>query len=130
MSDVEFEYAVKQDVRNSPIVRELDRDRLRELWRWSAVVFGFVAVLIFSVWEHFELLRAGYRLEDMRKQQVAEEELFRQLQLERAALLAPQRIERLATRQLHLVVPDPASSVVIERVPGTSLPAKGVVASR
>ena len=38
MSDVEFEYAVKQDVRNSPIVRELDRDRLRELWRWSAVI--------------------------------------------------------------------------------------------
>lgn len=130
MSDVELEYAVKQGVRNNPIVRELDRDRLREMWRWSAIVLVFVVVLIFSVWAHFELLRSGYRLEDMRKQQVSEEELHRQLQLERAALLAPQRIERLATQQLHLVVPDPASTIVIERVPGTALPAKGVVASR
>jgi len=130
MSDVEFEYAVKQDVRNNPIVRELDRDRLREMGRWSAVVLVFVAVLIFSVWEHFELLRSGYLLEDMRKQQVAEAELSRQLQLERAALLAPQRIERLAVEQLHLVVPDSASTIVLERVPGAAPPAKGVVASR
>ena len=28
-----FEYAIKKDVRNNPIVREVDRERHRELWR-------------------------------------------------------------------------------------------------
>ena len=28
-----FEYAIKKDVRNNPIVREVDRDRHREMWR-------------------------------------------------------------------------------------------------
>ena len=30
---MDFEYAIKMDVRNNPIVREIDRSRQRELWR-------------------------------------------------------------------------------------------------
>ena len=35
--DETFEYAIKKDVRNNPIVREVDERRQRELWsRWRS----------------------------------------------------------------------------------------------
>ena len=38
-----FEYAIKKDVRNNPIVREVDETRQRELWK-SVAVAGFLVV--------------------------------------------------------------------------------------
>ena len=52
-----FEYAIKKDVRNNPIVREVDRDRHREMWRSLGVGAFLVGVLLFSAWQHFELLQ-------------------------------------------------------------------------
>ena len=67
-----FEYAIKKDVRNNPIVREVDRERHREMWR-STLIGGFlVLVLLFSAWQHFELLRHGYRLEQMQRERASE----------------------------------------------------------
>src|SRR5688572_31075668 len=60
-----FEYAIKKDVRNNPIVREVDRERHREMWRSTLLGVFLVLVLLFSAWQHFELLRHGYRLEQM-----------------------------------------------------------------
>jgi hypothetical protein len=130
MSDLDFEYAIRQDVRNNPIVRELDRGRLAEMWRWAAVLVGLGAVLVFSSWQHFQVLRYGYLVEDMRKQYAAEEERRRHLLLERATLLAPQRIEHIATTRLDLVAPAPGATIVIERVDTGAPPARGVVAAR
>ena len=62
-----FEYAIKKDVRNNPIVREVDERRLQEQWRSVAVGVLFVAVLLFSGWQRVELLQHGYRLEQMQK---------------------------------------------------------------
>ena len=59
-----FEYAIKKDVRNNPIVREVDETRQRELWKSLAIAGFLVIVLLFSAWQHFELLRHGYQLED------------------------------------------------------------------
>ena len=33
-----FEYAIKKDVRNNPIVREVDERRLREQWHTLVIV--------------------------------------------------------------------------------------------
>src|SRR4029079_13133109 len=33
----EFEYAIRKDVRNNPIVREVDRERHLEMWRSAGV---------------------------------------------------------------------------------------------
>jgi hypothetical protein len=54
-----FEYAIRKDVRNNPIVREVDGERHRELW--GSVVIGalFVVVLLVWSWQQFELLRHG-----------------------------------------------------------------------
>jgi cell division protein FtsL len=125
-----FEYAIKKDVRNNPIVREVDRERHRDMWR-SALVGGFlVVVLLFSAWQHFELLRHGYRLEQMQRERAAEEEINRHLRLEIETLRSPARIERLATGRLRMVAPQPDEAEVIERVIPAPAPPRSVVARR
>jgi cell division protein FtsL len=126
----EFEYAIKKDVRNNPIVREVDRERHLEMWRSVAVGVFLVAVLLFSAWQHFELLRHGYRIEEMQKERSAEEEINRHLRLEIDTLRSPARIERLATQRLGMVAPKAEDATVIERVTTTPPPPKSVVARR
>jgi cell division protein FtsL len=125
-----FEYAIKKDVRNNPIVREMDEARHRELWKTVAIAGFLVLVLLFSAWQHFELLRHGYQIEDMQRQRAAEEETTRRLKLEIETLKSPTRIEALATEKLHLVAPARDEAVVIERVLANDPPAKSVVAQR
>ena len=125
-----FEYAIKKDVRNNPIVREVDRDRHREMWRSVAVGVFLVGVLLFSAWQHFELLRHGYRLEEMQKERAAETEIDRHLRLEIETLRSPARIERLAMDRLHMVSPGPGDASVIERVLPAAAPPRSVVAQR
>jgi cell division protein FtsL len=130
MTSETFEYAIKKDVRNNAIVREVDRERNRELWTSVALGAFLVLVLLFSAWQHFELLRHGYRLEQMQKERAAAEEINRHLRLEIETLRSPARIERLATSRLGMVAPGPDDASVIERVIPAPPPARSVVAQR
>ena len=125
-----FEYAIKKDVRNNPIVREVDEARQRELWTSIAIAGFLVLVLVVSAWQHFELLRHGYEVEELQRQRSAEEEISRRLRLEIDTLRSPKRIESLATGQLHLVTPSRDEAIVIERVVPAEPPAASVVARR
>jgi hypothetical protein len=125
-----FEYAIKKDVRNNPIVREVDEARQRELWRSVGLAGLLVLVLLFSAWQHFELLRHGYKVEEMERERALQEELNRQYRLEIETLRSPKRIEALAVQKLHLVAPSRDEAVVLERVTPTEPPAKSVVARR
>ena len=130
MTTMDFEYAIKKDVRNNPIVREIDAARQRELWRSAAVGIFLVAVLLFSAWQHFELLQHGYRIEWMQQDRAEEEEINRHLRLEVEMLQSPKRIERMATEKLGMVAPSRDEAIVIERVTPTPPPAKSIVATR
>jgi hypothetical protein len=101
-----FEYAIRKDVRNNPIVREVDEE------------------------QHFELLRHGYRLEQMQRERASEAVINRHLRLEIETLSAAQRIEKLATQQLGMVKPGPDDAVILERVVSPAPPAATVVAAR
>jgi cell division protein FtsL len=125
-----FEYEIRKDFRNNQIVREVDERRLRDLWMSLGIGVVLVTVLLFSAWQHFELLRHGYKLEQMQRDRAAENDINRHLRLEMETLRAPQRIERLATEQLGMVSPGAAEAVVLERVTPPQAPAKSVVASR
>ena len=125
-----FEYAIKKDVRNNPIVREVDRERHREMWGSVALGVFLVLVLLFSAWQHFELLRHGYRLEQMQRERAEAEEINRHLRLEIETLRSPERIERLATDRLRMIAPGVDDATVIERVIPAAPPPKSVVASR
>ena len=125
-----FEYAIKKDVRNNPIVREVDDARQRDLWKSIGVAGVLVLVLLVSAWQHFELLRHGYQVEELQRQRAAEEDISRRLRLEIDTLKSPQRIESLATQQLHLVTPGRDEAIIIERVGPAEPPAASVVARR
>ena len=125
-----FEYAIKKDVRNNPIVREVDETRQRELWKSVGIACFLVLVLLISAWQHFELLRHGYRLEEMQRERASEENINRHLRLEIETLRSPERIERMATGRLRMVAPSADDAIVIERVIQTPAPPRSVVARR
>jgi cell division protein FtsL len=130
MSQMDIEYAIKKDVRNNPIVREVDMQQKREFARTLGVTVLVVGMLLFSVWQHVGVLRHGYEIEQLQKERAAEEVLNRKLRLELEALLAPSRIERLATTDLHMVAPSPKDSIVIERVGSAAQVVHAVVIAR
>src|SRR5512134_938462 len=105
MTPTDFEYGIKKDIRNNPIVREIDEARQRQLWRSAAIGALLVVVLLFSAWQNFELVRHGVEMERLQQQRAAEEEINRHLRLELETLRSPMRIERIAIEQLRLIQP-------------------------
>jgi cell division protein FtsL len=127
MRDDNFEYAIKKDIKNNPIIREVDRNRHLEMWRTVGISVFLVSVVLFSAWQHFEQLRYGYRLEQVERERLAEAELNGHLRLEVETLSAPDRIERLATERLGMVAPASTDTAIIERV---APPPPSIVAQR
>ena len=130
MAGETFEYAIKKDIRNNPIVREVDRDRHRAMWRTATLSVVLVGIVMFWAWQHFELLRHGYRVEQMQRERAAEMEVNRHLRLEIETLRSPARIERLATERLKMVAPAGDEAAVIERVVPPAAPPSSTVARR
>ncbi len=129
MSAIDFEYAIKKDVRNNPIVREVDQARQRQIWRSFAIGGVLVLVVLFSAWQHFELVQHGYKVQRLEKDRATELEISRHLRLEIETLRSPERIENLA-KKLNLVAPLREQAIVIERVAPSAPPDKSIVASR
>lgn len=125
-----FEYSIRKDVRNNPIVREVDERRQRELWSSLGIGAVLVLVVMFDAWQHFEHIRHGYAIDGLQKELAAEDDVRRHLRLEIATLRAPQRIERIALSRLGMIQPKSGDAIVLERVLPVEPPARSVVASR
>ncbi len=125
---IDIEYAIKKDIRNNPIVREVDVVQKREFLR-SMVLGGLiVAMLLFSASQHYRMVQYGRDTETLRIALEKEEALSRQLRLNLETLRAPKLLEDRATRELRLVAPTARNTVVIERA-RTQTPDRAVVAS-
>lgn len=125
--DVEF--AVRRDVRNATIVREVDRERQFRLLRAAAVGVFFVALFTFNVHQHDASRRLGTQREAVAAARKEEERIQRHLKLEVDTHSALDVLQRRAAA-LHMVAPGPDTSVVIERVTSSPSPARSIVASR
>ena len=125
-----FEYAIKKDIRNNAIVREIDHARQRELWRWTAMVAVVAVLLLCTAWQHFELLRHGYDADRLQRERREAEAVNRTLRLERERLRAPQRIAHLAETKYGMVQPKLSDVIMINRVEVAEPPAPSIVASR
>jgi cell division protein FtsL len=122
-------FSVPKDIQNHP-VRAVDRVRQREMW-WSVVVASlFVGALLLVAWEHSEWRDLGFAGDHLQDERSAVEAENRHLRLELETLRAPRRIERLATKDLHLVAPLQTESVVLELVREAATPARTLVARR
>jgi cell division protein FtsL len=69
-------------------------------------VLLFLFVLLFA-WQHFQCVRDGYQVEQLKTERAALEEWNHQLRLEQASLADPQRIDTLARTRLGMVSPSP-----------------------
>lgn len=124
---IDLEYAIKSDIRNNPVLRETDVRERREFRRIVLLASLAVGLALFSAWQHFETLRYGYAIEQLRQDRQYEETVNRQLRLNLETLRAPQKLEQRARHELGLVSPTPADTIVIERTVLSS-PSPGVVA--
>lgn len=128
---MDFEYAIKMDVRNNPIVREIDETRQRELWRSVVIGVGLVVVVLFSLWQRFAVMRVGTEIERMQHQVTEERAINRQLLAEVETLSNPRRIAKLAGgKPLFMVAPDQSSTLILERATVAPPPSSSVVAAR
>lgn len=73
----------------------------------------FIFGLLFAL-QHFQGLRLGYQIEQLKAQRSAMEEWNHQLCLEQASLADPQRIDRLARKKLGLASPEPQQVIALD----------------
>jgi len=92
---------------NARLVKEKDRARARELRRLLLCGAAIVVPLLVYVWQRVEFLRVSYGVEALKKERQQLQEQNKQLSVERSFLLSPDRIERLARKELGLVDPSP-----------------------
>lgn len=99
-------YFVKH-IDNSRLKREVDLEKRRECF--GLLGLGFLVFLfgLLIAWQHFQCVRNGYEIEQLKNERATFEQWNRQLHLEKASLADPQRIDTLARRDLGLVSPQP-----------------------
>jgi len=110
---IDLEYAIKQDIRNNPVVREVDLEQRREFFRtirWAALAVGTV---MFALWPRTNLQETRHRIETLREQLAQEEAANRQYQLELETLLGPTLLRPRAQRELLMDTPDVRHTLVL-----------------
>lgn len=123
-------YVVKKRVQNQAIVREVDEQRQKELFRLVGLGALVVCSVLGAAWQHHVHQLLEVQQVELERGRGAALQVRRHLQLEIASLSAPDRIERIALGQLEMQVPDRRTSAIIERVMAVPTSAPSVVAAR
>jgi cell division protein FtsB len=124
---IDLEYAIKKDIRNNPVVREIDLEQKREFFRTIGLAALIVATLLFSAVPHFRMVTNAYQVEELRQLLAIEQARQRTLRLQLEMRLAPGVIEQRARQELGMVAPSPDEVVIIERMTG-AVPSRTLVA--
>lgn len=115
-------FTLTKAVRNEQLVRELDRKRHRELFWVAFLGVVLTAAVVVYAWPHFEMIRLGYRMEELRERRDELVEVKHHLELQRATESDPARIESIAKNELGMVYPGPEQILVLE--PADPIPAE------
>jgi len=120
---IDLEYAIKKDLRNNPVVRGVDQKQRRTLLRSLGLGAAVVGMVLFSAWQHYQIIDSGYHVQRMAQEYAQEELRNRRLRLEVETLRAPALIEARAMRELRMVYPTAKDTMLIERVRAATAPA-------
>jgi hypothetical protein len=123
----DLEYAIKQDIRNNPVVREIDLAQKREFLRTLAWASAVLAMLIIALAPRFQAVEGGYAIEKLRADLETELEYGRRLKLEYETATRPEVVEERA-RKLGLVEPTEADTIIVERIPPSPAADRAIVA--
>lgn len=97
-------YFVKH-IDNSRLQREVDQEKRRECFSLLALgTLAFFFIMLFA-WQHFECVRYGYMIQQLKQQQAEVVEQNHNLRVQFASLSDPQRIDTLARSELGLAPP-------------------------
>jgi cell division protein FtsL len=129
-TDTVIGFGAMQDIGTRPPLKKAVRPRHREMGWAVAMVLILLAGLLVIAWQHSQWTDLGYDVSKLERDRAAAEAENRHLRLELETLRAPERIEMLATRDLHLVAPSQTTAVVLERVRQPAAPARTLVARR
>jgi cell division protein FtsL len=80
------------------------------------IMAGVLLVFVF-VWERVDVVRLGYQIERLKTQKILLERERDQLQVKYSALMAPERIAKVATEKLGLIPPQ-QGQVLMVHLPG------------
>jgi len=113
---IDLEFAIKKDIRNNPVIREVDTQQKREFQQTVTIVALVVAMLLFWAWPHLEVMKSGYKIEEVRQLLEDATARNRHLRLELETATAPQIVDERARRTLHLVAPTEKDTIILELV--------------
>ncbi len=79
------------------------------------VILGasILSLLLFTVWEHSEMVQMGYEIEQMKREKLYQHKRQQALLVEYYGLVSLDRIEKIATMQLGLMRPQPGQVVLM-----------------
>lgn len=72
---------------------------------------------LFYVWQHVQVVRLGYEIEQLKKERAALIQREKELALELAWLKSPKRVEEIARGRLGFITPVPGQIVIVQRRP-------------
>ena len=112
---IDLEFAIKKDIRNNPIVREVDVQQKHEFRQTLALVALAVTMLLFWAWPHLQVVSETTRIETLRLALRDAESRNRHLRVELNTLTAPDRVDERARRR-HFETPTEKNTLILERV--------------
>jgi cell division protein FtsL len=112
-----IEVHLEKRIINSNVIREADDKSRRDYFVVTVLAGMFLFGLFAYAWQHYQWIQYGYRIEEVQKKREQLAEAGRQLQLERASLRNPQRIDAIARRDLGMVFPAPGQVVNLTDTP-------------
>ncbi|HET9961685.1 MAG TPA: cell division protein FtsL [Nitrospiraceae bacterium] len=89
---------------------------------------AITSLVLLFVWERVDIVRIGYHIERLKSQKVVLERERDELRVKLSALTAPERIARMASDKLGMVLPDKGQVVVVHVEP--EIPVVPVLAER
>lgn len=77
------------------------------------VGLGIIGMLLLFVWERVDIVRVGYRIEQLKVQKIELQREQDGLRVKVSALTAPDRIAKAATEKLGMIPPQPGQVVMV-----------------
>lgn len=106
-------YFVKA-IDNSRLRREVDPRQRRQCFCVLGLSVAVFSLVFLCARQHFQFLRYGYQIEQLKLERAALEQWNARLRLEQARLDDPQRIDTLARERLGLAPPGPYQIVRLD----------------
>lgn len=105
----------KSKIYQNQIVQEKDRTWFKDMALVLMLTVLIAGAVLFYVWQQVEMIKFGYKIEQMKEERNALQELNRELKLERSYLRRLERIESIAKQQLHMKEPDENCVIIIKK---------------